>query len=149
MASVQEREAWLFKLLLHAEGVFSTRTNFFFIAHTVLMVTLATITDKEGAFFYEDIFRALGFWLGIVWLIVGSRSYKHLEQLSRRVKNTFPEYEGWSKRSRGLVPVNAYMGIVFPLIFIIAWFMLIMFNFPTYTFEPAPTGSMEYFVVNL
>jgi hypothetical protein len=123
------RKKWLWDHYKHSETVFTNRINFFLLAESMFLVSYATLlSGKERNLYTIEIISVLGFLFTGVWLCVNYRTRKRLSVIIKRFETVCPEIKQIRDEIIG-VESNWFLGIILPIITLIAWVLLSLLPF--------------------
>jgi hypothetical protein len=109
----------------HEDTLFSNRANFFLVAHALLFTSIATL---QNGFEMKIIISILGILIAIIWLYCSKRNLSTQNKIKKELKILEKPAEITESEPECL-GTHILMGIVMPLIFLIAWILIFYFQY--------------------
>ena len=110
--------------LLHEDGLFSSRINFFVVAESMLFIAFAINSYDIPKL--TIIIGLTGILFVLIWLYVSiCQTYFLINRIKTKLEDMWPEYR-IRKGIWLLGEPNIWLGIIFPTVLIIVWIFLII-----------------------
>ena len=115
----------LWDLLLHLEEIITNRTNFFLVAESIFILAYPDLQSPQRAMHF--LFISGGILLSLIWLLLQSKTYGNMGDLTEQIKGKFPEYDIWANKRKGkMIKSNQIITYWLPIFFILFWIFLFL-----------------------
>ncbi len=112
-----DKETFLWDKLKHENELFSSRSNFFLVAHTLLV---ASISTDSAEIVIRVIVPILGVLISVLWLNIGIRNIK----IQDEIKSKLIEPVNIAERKPTWLGTHILIGIFMPLLFLFFWLIV-------------------------
>lgn len=119
---MNEQTSFLWEKLRHENELFSSRANFFLVAHTLLVASISM--GKVGEGIISILVYILGVLISIIWLYIGVRSIK----IQGEIKSKLTEPVSITERKPRFLGIHILIGILIPLMFVFFWSIVLILN---------------------
>jgi len=115
-----KKNTFLWDKLKHENELFSSRANFFLVAHTLLVASFSTGTEKD--IILRIMVSVLGVLISGIWINIGIRNIKTQDE----IKKTLDEPETITECKPKWLGTHILIGIVIPILFLFFWLIVLV-----------------------
>ena len=113
-----DKETFLWEKLKHENELFSSRANFFLVAHTLLVASISTDSEE---IVIKVMVPILGVLISVLWLNIGIRNIKIQDEL----KSKLIEPVSITERKPTWLGTHISIGLFMPLLFLFFWLIVL------------------------
>ena len=123
----ETEKARLWELLLHSEKDFTSRTNFFLVAESLLLLAYGIVIGQPAR--SAIVFVIAGLALSLTWIVLQIKTVSDLGKLYARIKDAdvSKHYLAWRAECRGFILSHEIIAVVIPTLCLVGWFLVAAF----------------------